>query len=675
LVSRCLARITILESADRVGMMIRMNIIWRPLVCSIILLVFCGTLMGQVECSGWGELRGIRIDGQLFPVITTLTIASPNWRQTAQTAHWRTRESTYAHEGEDIISTGKLALGQRASSGVSFRQTISNSGPGMASINLQVTADTNLELDGVYMYVSVPAKDFAMGSGELVGGDGPANRKVNFATSQPADKRRYVNATAIGARVVGPYTVELTLPQAGQIGIEDDRGTQSKQLSLLFPIHVGSMKRGESVQTRFTIKVTGAIDHSPVNVRIDPMQPGQAFSGIGGNFCWQLDSPTVNYYLDNFRIVLARVSFPIPLWQPRENGDPTTQPTDQLPDELQTDLHIATELHRRKIPMILTVWSAPDWAIVHRLSNRPQPGGSRSTRIDPAKWNALATSIGSYLLRFKQVVGTEPDFFSFNESNLGINVLMSAAEHRDAIKLLGARFAKLGLHTKMLLGDANEPRAVDYVKAALADPKAMQYVGAVSYHSWNGGTDEQLVGWHEHAMEAHLPLIVAEAGYDPDASHYRPQIDEPWYALEEVKLNLQCITLSQPEAILHWQFTPDYGLVTGGSSPADPIRTTQRWWQYKQLSELTPPGAAILPVTSDSPAIAVSALAATGQGVSVVHIANTGAEREAFISGLPSDLKEMRCWVTDHTRSMQPIDSGGTLEVTVPAQSFLTLAR
>ena len=160
---------------------------------------------------------------------------------------------------------------------------------------------------------------------------------------------------------------------------------------------------------------------------------------------------------------------------------------------------------------------------------------------------------------------------------------------------------------------------------------------------------------------------------------YRTLIDEPWYALEEVKLNLQCITLSQPVSILHWQFTPDYGLVTGGTSPSDPIKTTQRWWQYKQLSDLTPPNAAILRVTSDRPEIIASALASTGQGVSVIHIANTGAERDAIISGLPDDLKEMRCWVTDHTRSMQPIYSGtvsgGTLEVTIPAQSFLTLSR
>jgi O-glycosyl hydrolase len=656
-----------------------MNMIQRALICSVSMMILCGAVMGQVECSGWGELRGIRIDGQLIPVVTSLTIAGPGWRQTALTAHWKTRNPTYERQGENIVTTGQLGFGFRTGgAGVSFRQTISNAGPGAASMKVEIKADANINLDGVYMYVSVPAAAFHGGNGELVGAVPPANEKVNFATSRPVDDRHYVGATASGARFVGQNTLELMLKDPAKIVIEDDRGTPSNQLCLIFPIHVGSMKRGQSADSSFTLKVTGDIDHAPAHVQVDPSQPGEVFAGIGGNFCWQLDAPIVNYHLNNLRVALARVAFPMPVWQPQQHVDPTTQPTDQLPDELQTDLRMATELHRRKIPMIMSVWSIPDWALAPRTGPRGQGPQTRG-KVDPKKWDALATSIGAYLLRFKQVVGTEPDFFSFNEANQGNNVLMSPTEHREAIKFLGKRFETLGLRTKLLLGDANEPSAVNYVKVALADPQAMQYVGAVSYHSWNGGTDKQLIGWHEHALEAHLPLFVAEAGFDPDGYRYRPIFNEPWYALEEIKLNLLCITLSQPRSILHWQFTPDYGLISGGSSPQDPIRTSQRWWQYKQLSDLTPPNAAILPITSDRPEIIVSALASTGQGVSVIHIANTGPTRPATITGLPSEIKEMSCYVTDQTRSMQSIKSvavsNGTAEVSVPALSFLTLVR
>src|ERR1700722_12161604 len=141
-----------------------MNIIQRTLLCSISLLVLCGEVMGQVECSGWGELRGIRVDGQLLPIISTLAIASPRWEQTAQTAHWKTRMPTYARDGGDIVTTGKLGFG-RGGAGVSYRQTISNVEPKVAKIEVEVTADIDLHLDGIYMYVSVPAADFGQGSG------------------------------------------------------------------------------------------------------------------------------------------------------------------------------------------------------------------------------------------------------------------------------------------------------------------------------------------------------------------------------------------------------------------------------------------------------------------------------------------------------------------------------
>ena len=70
-------------------------------------------------------------------------------------------------------------------------------------------------------------------------------------------------------------------------------------------------------------------------------------------------------------------------------------------------------------------------------------GGSKSTdghrRIVPRdKWPKLAEVIGSYLLHEKRHYGVEPELFSFNESNIGVMVLMTPEEHRDIIKFLGA---------------------------------------------------------------------------------------------------------------------------------------------------------------------------------------------------------------------------------------------
>ncbi|MBC8109302.1 MAG: hypothetical protein H7Z14_22150 [Anaerolineae bacterium] len=629
--------------------------------------------MAQAEMNGWGNLRGLRIDGELIPITTSIAIASPGWKESAQTAHWRTRKSTYTHEGDAILVTGEISIARGPA--VTFRQTVKSSASGAATIELELTAQGDLDLEGAYFFVKVPASLFASGSGQLLGAQSGSGERVSFATTRPANDKHYTGDTATGAKFSAPRReIEVTFDQPRVAVFQDGRADHESCLTLFFKLHDGSLKAQQTIRSTIAIKTSGEVDRPPATVTIDTSQPGATFEGMGGNFCWGSQSPTVPYYLDNARIVWGRVSFAMPLWQPHESDNPATRPVDELPDEIRESLRMSRELHRRKIPIIVSVWNAPEWAHAARENDRgPRRGAAR---IDPAKWDAFAKSIGRYLLMFKEQVGAEPAMFSFNESNLGINVLMSPEEHRDMLKRLGAHFESLGLKTKMLLGDANEPRAVDYVNAALADPEAMKYVGMVSYHSWNGGTDEQLIGWRNHARRAGVPLIIAEAGTDPDAHQYRNIISEPWYAVEEAENNLRCLTLSQPASIMHWQLTPDYGMVSAGKNDGDPIQPSRRWWQFKQLADLSPATATIFATKCDQPAITVAALGETTSVASAVHFSNVGAERKARINGLPTGAK-FHCYVTDGDRNMKQSDelltSNDAIELTLPAQSLVTL--
>ncbi len=629
----------------------------------------------QVECNGWGELRGIRIDGELFTISTRLAIAGPGWRDFGQMEHWRTRNPTYTRSADTKAITCTGQIGFRGAPPLAFRQVVKDDGAGGAVITIDATADADMHLDGAYVFIGVPASDFAQGGGELVGAESGNDARVSFATTRPADDRHYFGARARGARFISArHRFDIALDQPRTIVIKDDRSAGENRLSLFFPLHTGDLKAGQSVSSTFKIRASGEIDRTEAIVRIDPSERHNTFAGIGGNFCWGTQSPTVPFYLQNLRVSWARVAMPLPVWQPDENADPATQPADALHAEIRESFRMAVELRRRKIPIIISAWNAPPWALAAATQDRPR----QSRRIDPAKWKALARSIGAYLLAFKQAVGAEPELFSFNESNIGINVLLSPEEHRDAIKRLGAYFESLGLHTKLLLGDANEPRAVDYVVAALADADAMKYVGAVSYHSWNGGTTEQLVGWRDHAERAKVPLIIAEAGTDPEAHRYLAVLVEPWYAIDEVASYVRCMNLSRPTSILQWQLTPDYGLVQGGEAPDKPIVTSQRWWQFKQLDQLTPPDAAYLSTSSDHPEITAAALATAGEAISVIHLVNTGASRQIRITGLPAKPGSISVHITDARRRVKALDpilvSNGQTRVTVPSQSFVTLS-
>ncbi|HEY7086483.1 MAG TPA: hypothetical protein VH518_00260 [Tepidisphaeraceae bacterium] len=641
------------------------------------MLALCGAAFAQPECSGWGQLRGIRIDGELVPIQTTLCIAAPGWQQTAETAHWRTRDPKYLRDDQNrIICTGQVAMNRGPA--LSFRQVVSEAGPNAMTIDLEAIAGGDMNLEGVYFFVKIPASLFGTGEGQLLEA-AAADAKASFATTRPSNDKHYIGGPARGARFTSAgRQVEITFDQPREAIIQDDRRGDQANLSLFFPLGTGDLKNGQTLRANVTIKATVEPDTHPATVQIDPSQRGARFAGIGGNFCWGTQSPVVNFYLENLRVTWARVVMPLNLWQPEENTDPTTRPANDLPAEIRESLRMAAELHRRNILMIISVWNAPAWAMETDQPNGRGNGGPRRNKgVNPEKSVALANAIASYIVHFKQVVGVEPELFSFNEPDLGINVRQSPEEHRDFIKLLGGRLAALSLRTKLLLGDAHEPRPVEYVDATLADPEAMKFVGAVSYHSWNGGTVEQLTGWGERARRANLPLFVAEAGTDPDAYHYPAIFDEPWYALDEAAMYLQCLSLSQPVSMLHWQLTPDYGFVRPAAT-GDSIRLTQRWCNYKQLSQLTPANASVLAVSSDNPNLTVAALAGADEAVSVVHIVNTGGARQIAISGLPGGLSSLRCHVSDSRRQMQELDpvavSGGKATLNIPAQSFLTLS-
>ena len=191
-------------------------------------------------------------------------------------------------------------------------------------------------------------------------------------------------------------------------------------------------------------------------------------------------------------------------------------------------------------------------------------GAGGRARINPDKWDKVCKSIGSYMEYMKQHYSAEPVLFSFNESDMGINVLQSPQEHAEAIKRLGSYFASHGLKTRMLLGDTGNPTGDRFIDVARDDPEAAKYIGAVSFHSWRGGTVAQYTHFSAAARQLNVPLLIGEGGLDPDAHQYRAIFLEPWFCLDEISQYVEICRITQPLSILHWQLTADYSVLTGG---------------------------------------------------------------------------------------------------------------
>lgn len=243
--------------------------------------------------------------------------------------------------------------------------------------------------------------------------------------------------------------------------------------------------------------------------------------------------------------------------------------------------------------------------------------------------------MADYLLYAKQHYGIEFSMFSFNESDLGIDVLHTPQEHADFIQEFGAYLAGLNLPTRMLLGDNSDATTFDFILPALNNPETHKYIGAVSFHSWRGCDDVTLRKWADAAKAINVPLLVGEGSTDAAAHGYAEIFNESTFALYEINLYTRICAICQPLSILQWQLTSDYSLLWGDGiyGSKGPLRPTQRFWNIKQLAS-TPADALAIPVSSSKKNVNCAAFGNMVRGEYAVHMVNNGADCEAVISGI-----------------------------------------
>ena len=99
------------------------------------------------------------------------------------------------------------------------------------------------------------------------------------------------------------------------------------------------------------------------------------------------------------------------------------------------------------------------------------------------------------LLRHWKDQGQEMPYFSLaNEPAGAAGGPLSGEYLRDVVKLLGARIKADGLKTKLVVTDDATPKdAYARLQIILADPDARQHVGAIAYHLYGRGPEEDLI--------------------------------------------------------------------------------------------------------------------------------------------------------------------------------------
>lgn len=657
-------------------------------------------LLGLLACAAsaqpvtapWGNVTGIQIDGERMAFETALRAVNPDWSGVVQSSkyNWEGHPS-FTLEGRTYTCSHFLE-----GTALNYTTRVTDAGRGSADVDLSVELKADLPMAGAYYSVDLPASDYSGATFELIGAD---SQPLPVLKDHSGSLKELVRVRARGFRASGlGRTLEVVADADTEIVVRQDFVDQPDYLNdphpritfvasdpqqrvadtqVYFTVLPGSAKAGASAHARYSIRAGGTIDREPISLVLRPGEPGRRFAGIGGNFRMQfpeLDAQVVDYCLANLDVTWGRIAFPWAEWQPQEASTLEAKAAaGGLSPYFYAQIEMARELSRRKIPIILSVWVPPEWA-VDRSIKIP-----KGVKLDARKLGEIAESIAAYVSFLKRTYGIEPALFSFNETDYGVEVQQSPEEHAAAIRAIGSAFAARGLATKMLLGDtgAGTLAAHRMVGATEADRSLYPYLGAISFHNYHGLTPADLKAWADSARATNLPLLADEGGADSAAHRYPLIWTTPWFAQLEVDQYVRIGAACQPLSVLPWQLNADYSLLSGGGTYGDngPLRPTQRFWSLKQLGALS--GAFWIPVSADRPNISCAALGDIARGAYAIHITNNGASRQAVVSGLPPSAKKWRIYVTDAQRGMELVTVRGAVDgkfsFLLEAQTFTSL--
>jgi hypothetical protein len=679
---------------------------------------FAGAALSQPEMMPSGSVTGIRVEGQLFAVNSRMCVVRPDWSGTLRGGG----RGNYTREGKIVTVKMQPAApggrgpavptqpaGQPPAPSFYAVKSVEDTGPGTAKIDVEYTFPAATDMAGAYLCLQLPASDYSGGRMQLIDPVAPAPAAVPPAAGTPVaaaqpgrgpvdvsgeislaprnnDQNEYVRATASGVRFTTPRRqLEVRFSEPAEVVVRDDRRQNDFGIQVYLAVLSGKAAENQTVKKSFNLKVTGEIDKTPAQIVVEAGRPGRLHAGFGGNFRLQFpktDPAIIQYNLDNMRLAYGRVAMPWNTWHPIEEADPLAEArAGKVAPGVDAAMRMAQRLARMGTRVIVSDWAPPAWAIVgagNRAAGGGRGGGGGGGFLDPAKMDRIKESLAGYLVFLKEKYGVEAVAFSFNESDIGINVRQTAREHADLIKTLGPYFASRGLATKLLVGDTGNATPVHFIDDAMNDAEARQWIYAVSFHSWRGTTPENLAIWGANARALNVPLLVGEGGADSNAHTYPQLFREPFFALQEVETYERIRSIAQAESILHWQLTADYSLLAGGGQYNDngPLRPTQRFWNMKQLAS-TPPNVFYLPAKCDRPGLTCTAFGDIASGVYAVNVVNTGAARPTTLTGLPVEVKQLRVWVTDAQRGMQegariPV-TDGKAQFTLDPASYTTL--
>src|ERR1039458_6301789 len=272
-------------------------------VCFALLLVVslcCNRVAGQAEVSGWGNLRGIRVGGQLVAFTTAVGVYNTNFSQlTLSQREGPTRTSQYVRSNNAVTVGASLQYGSGGArgarggrgggSGFNYTITYTDYAPGSCDVRLRLTSAQDQTIGGIYYFLVLPSEVFDDDKGSLGLENAKSTPLKTIFTQGPSLK-----ASATGLRLSGKNNQRVALSFGKELPVvvqqaRTGNNSGARDIQVYFPIATGNTTAGQVFESHFTLEAFGDVETGPVTVTIDPAKPGRTFDGMGGNY--RIQSP------------------------------------------------------------------------------------------------------------------------------------------------------------------------------------------------------------------------------------------------------------------------------------------------------------------------------------------------------------------------------------------------
>lgn len=420
-----------------------------------------------------------------------------------------------------------------------------------------------------------------------------------------------------------------------------------------------------------------------VNVAITPNKL-QRIEGVGGplrNVGYKTyvgtDDPIARFNMNDFPI--TDVSFDLPM---RDFSPARGVYTVQPPGAFSPTWNFAgacfefmrDELKPRniKVHARLTNWETPTYLLVPGTTNQ----------VSPVNYAEYAKVIAEFIKYGKDHYGVDVDTVGFNEPEGGTDLSISPTAMRDFIKISGPIFQTYGLKTKWeVYGSVRAYTTYTYYwPVVLTDPVALQYIGALAYHSWWSTYDisnyDPLIfeKMQAYADSYNLPLWCTEMGENGSAFSSAPDIwSKWWYAKGEAPTFHYVFRHAKTTIGFRWDYYNDYNMM----NPANLNEKYKIYYIVKMGLSVTPTGADILETESDDPEVMEIASVHDGTDQFALWLFNKSATtvKSVNITGIPAQsLTQKRTSVTEDMAQIGvETVSGGVLNINLPPESLVTL--